>query len=581
MNAIEAYASATSVFPGENISFHVRTAPPHFYFQIDIYRKGKEENLVHRGSGTAAAYPTPANASEIGCGWPSAYTLTIPDDWRSGVYIARLTSLGATTDILFVVKAAAPGTNSKILFQLTVTTYEAYNNWGGKSLYGYHSTEGVESNKVSFNRPGQLTADTNFYQYEYDFVRWLEDNGFEVEYGTSIDLHADPDFLDNYQLLLSVGHDEYWSREMRDNVEAFIANGGNVAFFSGNVCWWQVRFEDGNRTMVCYRDANEDPMTGVDDSQVTVLWREAPVNRPENHMTGVSFANGAGWFGEKTTNRPAVGYRVHFGGHWVFYTTGLNEGDEFGAEDSIVGYEVDAAQFVENNGVPQVTGQDGTPLNFIVLASADCTNWGPDGGFGPGGQSGLATMGIYRRKGVVFTAATTDWSHGLRGSWNAVSQITQNILRRLSCPCPPSPYIANCGFEKWAQDAHPDDWHLEGQGEVRADQAAARNGKYGLVVDATNGQTWISQGPFACEGRNYYRVGCWAWSDCPGATIRLQSTDTWRDFAIAEHSGSGQWEYLCAVGKVDDEGPMFPARVKIQVAAGMVASFDNVDVEAL
>src|SRR5205085_7883434 len=142
----------------------------------------------------------------------------------SGVYIARLTSflgplpLGATTDILFVVKAAALGTNSKILFQLTVNTYQAYNNWGGKSLYGYNSTDddgdgqGDESNKVSFDRPGMLNSDSNFYSFEYDFVRWLEDNGFEVEYCTSIDLHADPDFLNNYQLLLSVGHDEYWSK---------------------------------------------------------------------------------------------------------------------------------------------------------------------------------------------------------------------------------------------------------------------------------------------------------------------------------------------------------------------------------
>src|SRR6185312_7343389 len=118
-------------------------------------------------------------------------------------------------------------------------------------------------------------------------VRWLEINGFEVEYCTSIDLHADPHFLDNYQLLLSVGHDEYWSKEMRDNVEAFVAGGGNVAFFSGNVCWWQVRFEDNNRTMVCYKNANEDiQLTGVDNSRITINWRDQPVSRPENSLTG-------------------------------------------------------------------------------------------------------------------------------------------------------------------------------------------------------------------------------------------------------------------------------------------------------
>ena len=125
--------------------------------------------------------------------------MTIPSDWPSGVYIARLTSIIGplpTTEILFVVKAA-DGTNSKILFQLTFSTYQAYNNWGGKSLYGYHSTDddgdgqGNEANKVSFDRPGLLTADSNFYSYEYDSVRWLDENGFEVEFCTSIDLHED------------------------------------------------------------------------------------------------------------------------------------------------------------------------------------------------------------------------------------------------------------------------------------------------------------------------------------------------------------------------------------------------------
>jgi hypothetical protein len=425
-----------------------------------------------------------------------------------------------------------------------------------------------------------LTSDSNFYQFQFDFVAWLENNGFEVEYCTSVDLHAEPDFLNDYQLLLSVGHDEYWSKEMRDSVEAFVGNGGNVAFFSGNVCWWQVRFEDDNRTLVCFRNTADDPSTGVDDSRVTVNWRDDPVNRPENAMTGVSFVNGAGWWNGSAGTRPAVDYQVHFARHWVFDTTGLSDGDGFGADDLIVGYEADAALFQEDeNGVPSVTGTDGTPLNFLVLASADCTDWQAGGYSGPDGMSGMATMGLFRNHGIVFTAGTTDWSHGLRGDWNAVSQITQNILRRLSVPCGASPHVANSGFEKW-MDGSPEDWSLEGDGGVSADPAAAKNGHLGLRVDATVGQTWISQA-LDCEGRNFYRVGCWANCDRPGATIRLQSTTTWTDFAIAEHSGSGQWEYLSAVGMLDNVGPLFPARVKIQVAEGVIASFDDVTVDAL
>ena len=589
MNTIEGYASATSISPGETINFYLRSEPPHFFLNIRIYRLGNEGTVLWTVNTTAMPYPTPADAYERGCGWPAAYSLTIPGDWQSGVYIAHIESflgplpLGASTDILFVVRASAPGTNSKILFQLAVNTYHAYNNWGGKSLYGYNSTDdngdgiGDESNKVSFDRPGLLTSDSAFWAYEHPFVSWLEDNGFEVEYGTSIDLHANPDFLNNYQLMISVGHDEYWSKEMRDNVEAFIANGGNVAFFSGNVCWWQVRFEDNNRIMVCYKSAEED--TGVDDSRVTVNWKDPPVNRPENSLTGVSFYNGAGWWNGDVGPRPAVNFVVRFARHWVFATTGLGDGDGFGSENLIVGYEVDAALFQENeNGVPIVTGEDGTPLNFIVLATADCTDWGPGGWSGPDGQ-GRATMGIYRRRGTVFTAATTDWSHGLTGDWNAVSQITQNILRRLSCPCPPAPAIANSGFENWTAAGLPEQWNLEGVGSVRPEQDSLRNGEI-LVVDASAGETWISQ-EFDCEGRNYYRVGCWAKADQKGATIRLQSTTTWRDFAIAEHTGSGEWQYLSAVGMLDDEGPLYAARIKIQIANGVMGSFDDVTVDAL
>jgi hypothetical protein len=262
LQPVEGYASRVSVYPGESISFHLRSSAPHYCLDGTIFRVSGDLTPVWSGSVLAGPAGTPPNAYEIGCGWPAGLSLTIPQNWRSGVYLARFaSSVGFSgqpaTEIVFVVKAAAPGTNSKILFQLAVNTYQAYNYWGGKSLYGYNSSDDVEADKVSFNRP--TTSDATFFSWEHQFVRWLELNGFEIEYATNVDLHAERDLLDNYGLLLSVGHDEYWSKEMRDHVEAFIGNGGNVAFFSGNVCWWQVRFEDDNRTMVCYRDAAQDP----------------------------------------------------------------------------------------------------------------------------------------------------------------------------------------------------------------------------------------------------------------------------------------------------------------------------------
>ncbi len=388
---------------------------------------------------------------------------------------------GATTDVLFVVKAKAPGKNSRILLQLTVNTYQAYNYWGGKSLY-----TDPRAFKVSFNRP-----DSNSWEffYERDFIQWLENNKFEVEYCTGIDLHANPDLLNNYQLLLSVGHDEYWFWEMRDNVEAFIGNGGNVAFFSGNVCWWQVRFEDNNRTMVCYKDAQADQNAnpGIDPHRLTVNWIDPLVGRRENRMTGASYEHGADWYDpDPVVSRPVVGYTVRLSQHWIFDNTNLKNNDKFGAESLIVGYEADAALFTETLGIPQVTGTDETPMNFQVLATADLSNWAVGKNrSGPNDDgTGKATLGIYRNNGLVFTAATIDWFRGLTGAWNVIQQITHNVITRLSCPCTLSPDIANSGFEKWSGMAgsQPDRWVLEGQGNISREETLRISGKSALKL---------------------------------------------------------------------------------------------------
>ena len=120
---------------------------------------------------------------------------------------------------------------------------------------------------MSFERP----AGTN-PQDALVFVRWLEKSSIVVDYCTSMDLHADSGLLRHYRIFVSPGHDEYWSREMRDQVEAFVRAGGNAAFFSGDTAGWQVRFEDEGRTLVCFRDALEDPLAGVENERVTVQW---------------------------------------------------------------------------------------------------------------------------------------------------------------------------------------------------------------------------------------------------------------------------------------------------------------------
>jgi hypothetical protein len=151
--------------------------------------------------------------------------------------------------------------------------------------------------------------------------------------------------------------------------------------------------------------------------------------------------------------------------------------------------------------------------------------------------------------------------------------------------------MANAGFEEWA-NGMPVGWQLEGAGVVVFEEADADpdywnlkldfGGRFSLRVDASAGETWISQGGFVCAAKTFYGAGCWVKAYAAGATIRLQRVEgDWTDFAIAEHSGSGEWEYIYAVGALEEDISLFRARVKIQVSSEQLAWFDNVSVAEL
>src|SRR5512146_2722430 len=291
-SGLDGYPSSMSVSQGETLDFHLSHAGGPTTLGVNVFRKGlSESTFLHSGSGQVDFEYTPGNAHEIGCGWPVRYTLTVPLSWPSGVYCARFTAGTSQTEILFVVKPALPASTSKILFQLSLATYQAYNNWpadaGGKSFYNFNSSGGVRCAKVSFARPFTFTP----YSYELWFIRLMEKLQIPAEFCTSLDLHANPQLLDGYQLFLSVGHDEYWSKAMRDNVEAFVADGGNAAFFGGNTCWFQVRFDSPSTPgqMICHKD-DSDPIIATDPSLATTNWFVPNrANRPENSLTGLSY----------------------------------------------------------------------------------------------------------------------------------------------------------------------------------------------------------------------------------------------------------------------------------------------------
>ena len=293
---------------------------------------------------------------------------------------------------------------------------------------------------------GFTTFQSGWRNWEHPFVEWVERAGYEIDYAVNSDLEFHPEILDHYKLVLSVGHDEYWSSPMRDHLEAFIARGGNVAFFSGNSVYWQVRSEDNGRALVGWKQGyKDDPhYQSGDHRQLTTLWCSRLVGRPENQLTGVSFAYGGyhRFFGQFQDGVGA--YTVHRPDHWVFEGAGLKRGDLLGARDKIVSYECDGCDYELEDGLPVPTHRDGTPDNFEILAGGPAALSAADDSLGmivealhgdraaPHRQPGAAMIGIYTRGGTVVTVGSTNWSDGLHGGDKAVERITRNILDRLS-----------------------------------------------------------------------------------------------------------------------------------------------------
>ncbi len=441
---IDGYTDQLSYAPGEEIAFNVSTSAGDY--SLEIARIGAEREVVFNESGLPGkAQPIPVNASSHGCGWEATYTFEVPETWQSGYYEGTLRAADgggdpiyrnhrtAESSLFFIVRPAKPGEKTPILFQLSTNTYNAYTNWGGFSLYGYHGQNGMQGRRVSFDRP----IGSQFRTWELPFVVWAEQNGYTLDYAANNDLEFRPEMLEHYKLVLSLGHDEYWSAPMRDNLEAFIADGGNAAFLSGNAVCWQVRSEDEGRALVCWKQSyNQDPVYKTDDhSTLSTLWSHYLVGRPENHLTGVGFLQGGYHLSHGQFMDGDGAYTAHRPKHWVFEGTDLARDEKFGGQNTIVGYECDGCEFTLEDGLPVPTYQDGTPEGFTILATAP-VRWHPDDcewyEHWEQGYTGAATMGIYTKGGTVFTAATTDWSHGLSGGDAVVERITHNVLKRLT-----------------------------------------------------------------------------------------------------------------------------------------------------
>ncbi len=329
---IEVYTDKKSYLPGETINFHVSTTAE--TYSIEIYKDEWSRHSIAKVSGLAGSYyPTPGYENEPwvnGANWPVSYGWVVPDDWENGSYFATVrTASGAFAYAYhpFVVRTRVPGSRSKVVFVMNFNTRNAYNRWGGKSLYYTDVPE--DSHKgvaVTFLRPFAASYGRgDNYWGQWQVISHLIAAGFDPEFVTEREIHFDPALLLAYDVVVFAGHHEYISRRIYDAIEAYHDRGGHLAFFSGNDLWWQVRYENDGEVMVGYRGyaLGEDPMIGVDDDLVTTNWHDKLLNRPGQALQGVSYEYYS-WCYE------AEDYIVQDSNHFIFEGTGLENGDALG-----------------------------------------------------------------------------------------------------------------------------------------------------------------------------------------------------------------------------------------------------------
>jgi hypothetical protein len=315
--SIVGFTTDISYAPGETVDFKIDTDATGY--RIDVYRLGWYAGLGARKLATvqpSAALPQsqPACLTEpasglVDCGnWAVSASWSVPAAATSGIHLAKLVREdpedGRASHVVFVVRDDSGG--SDVLFQTSDTTWQAYNRYGGNSLYvGGPGANPGRAYKVSYNRPittrGYAPEDWVF-NAAYPMLRWLERNGYDVSYTTGVDTDRRGAELLEHEVFLSIGHDEYWSAAQRANVEAARDAGVHLAFLSGNEVFWKTRWEPGidgaavaHRTLVSYKETHADARIDPEPGVWTGTWRDPrPFNpeggQPENALTGQLFS---------------------------------------------------------------------------------------------------------------------------------------------------------------------------------------------------------------------------------------------------------------------------------------------------
>lgn len=423
---IEGYTSKVSVVQGESFTIYVSTTSRSFVIQA--YRMGYYQGKLGRliwSSNTLVGHkqtqcPVVKPSNTVECNWKPSDTITPDSKWVPGDYLLKLVgNNGAQRWVPITVRN--DNSNAAVVVVNAVTTWQAYNKYGGYDLYSGPVGYSDRATKVSFDRPydyyfGQGAAD--FIGNELPLVSLVEKLGLNVTYITSVDIQKRPSLLSNHRVLISLGHDEYYSPAMRQALQNAQQGGTNLMFLGANAIFRRIRFESSHlgqdRIEVNYRVASLDPMYGIDNSQVTTNWPAGPDPQPESSLIGIQYA----------CNPVRANMVITDPSSWIFANTGLRFGSRL---TNLVGSEYDG-----------FSPYDPYPKDLQLLAHSPllCRN-----------QPGFSDMSYYTTStgAGVFATGTNLWVAALGPGCPSfmgtcpigpVVQITENVLKAFGSGLP-------------------------------------------------------------------------------------------------------------------------------------------------
>jgi hypothetical protein len=562
---LQGFPTQMSVNKGDTIDFKIRSTSG--AYKLDILRLGYyngagarklEDDIVPTSVSSQSACMQEGTMGLIDCGnWSVSASWTVPTTAVSGVYIAHLvddSTPSIESHIVFVVRDDS--SDSDIVVQTSDQTWQAYNTYGGNSLYtcqticppgnpaGYKAAYAV-----SYNRPLLTEQDSSysalFLGAEYAMIRFLEASAYDVSYISSIDTQTRGSLLLNHKLFMSSGHDEYWAGSQRENVEAARDAGVNLAFFSGNEMFWRTRFAPSmagpttaNRTLVSYKDTHLSTQAERDPVEWTGTWRDPRSDPddeilPENNLIGQSFVVNSG------TRRIVVPAAYRQMRLWRNTGTGLAAGANMALAPDTLGYEwdVDADNGFRPKGLIRLSSTTETDLEVF-------TDFGSTTKLG-----GTATHNLTLYKApsgaLVFGAGTVQWSRGLddyhpEGTVdNNMRQATVNLFADMGIQ--PATLLPGLVAASASTDVTPPSSTINSLPASVADGAQvtisgtasdAGGGRVaGIEVSTDGGTSWRP----ATSGTTSWSY-TWTAHGHPSTTIRVRATD---DSGNTETPGAG------------------------------------------